>query len=187
MGVALTDLGKVDRAREVTLQALAAQKQLVREHPEQATVRNALAMCYNNLSRVYRKAGQQEEELTALKNSLQMFDGLILEKPLDHAYRYDFGKVSANVGDVLLTRNRVDEAVTVCLKAVEILEPLEKSHPQELSYTLELARNCRLLGGAQALDQTPTPNGTDWTGRAIAFLDGMTVQTLGSPSANATG
>ena len=55
LGVACTDLGKVDRAREVTLRALATLQQLVHESPSHAGTRNSLASCFNNLSRVYRR------------------------------------------------------------------------------------------------------------------------------------
>ena len=107
---------------------------------------------------------------------------MTLEKPLEIAFRYDFGKVSANVGVALLAYLRVDDAVKVCSKALQILEPIAKAHPQELKYTLELARNCRVLAEAQALSETneTTKSTSDiWIARTITLLDGMPAQNHG--------
>jgi eukaryotic-like serine/threonine-protein kinase len=184
LGVACTDLGKVDRAREVTLRALAILQQLAREMPRHAGIRNSLAMCFNNLGRVYRRAGQPKEELAALENSLHLFEELVSERPREPAFLFDFGKVSTNVSVALLNCGRVNDAVRTCSKALEILEPLAKAHPQEFKYTYEFARTCRLFDEAQVLSLVNEPtrsNSSDWIARTIALLDAMPTHTMGSP------
>ena len=186
LGVAYTDLGKVDRAREVLLRGVAIDQQLVREMPRIPGVRHSLAMGYNNLSRVYRRASQPKEELEALESSLHLFEDLVAEDTSGNTYHYDYGKVATNVGVALLTCDRVEDAAKACAKALQILEPIAKAHPQEVQYTYELARTCRLLDEAQFLSQADEPTKLspgNLISRSITLLDGMPTRTMESPEA----
>jgi tetratricopeptide (TPR) repeat protein len=144
--VAQTDLAT---ARQYSADAIEIQQRLVAAHPELITLRDDMALSYNNLAGFWVREGKWEEAEREFKKAIEIESHLAALAPEVVRHQSDLAISQNHIGDLMLTTQRYPEALAAFRRAAEILEELVQRAPQSITYCSDLGAVLFNQGEAQ--------------------------------------
>jgi RNA polymerase sigma factor (sigma-70 family) len=127
-------------------QALALLEAMVREHPQDAEYRAALARSYLTMGIHLQKRGRTAEAEQLYRRALAILEALVREQPDVIAHRAVFARVLDRLGGLLGAAGRHQEAMETHRRAIAIQERLVSDHPSLPQARGDLARSYTNLG-----------------------------------------
>jgi serine/threonine-protein kinase len=115
-------LGAVDRARPMIEQARAAYLDLTRNHPEVAKYWVDLAICDNDLGRLYHATGDRETAARFHREALEIRERNAREHPDAARFQDELGRSYSNLAMIALDDGRAAEALRLTEQITAILE-----------------------------------------------------------------
>lgn len=141
-----SNLSRVDAAVDNYRKALAIRQSLVRDDPQNADRKFALAVCYGQTANTLMARGKEPESLVFYKNALEIYESLVASAPAAPKFRsgvaqgyFDLGFVNFELRDTAAARAFYE-------KSLEIREGLFAETPQDADYARNLAITLKRLG-----------------------------------------
>jgi RNA polymerase sigma factor (sigma-70 family) len=132
--------------REAYRQALAVLEAMIREHPQDAEYRAALARSYLMMGVHLQKRGRTSEADSFYRRALALLEALVRAQPDVIAHRAELARVLDRLGSLLGETGRREESMATHRQAIAIQEQLVSGHPELPRFRGDLARNHASLG-----------------------------------------
>jgi serine/threonine-protein kinase len=123
----------------VLRESIAAQRRLVRDHPEIVKYRFVLATDLNTLGGLWYRAQRHGEALAAFRDAIAEWRELVRREPEVPYLRYELGRSLSNLAGILTLIRQYDRALPVRAEAVDRLGHLVREHPQVVEYQIALS------------------------------------------------
>ncbi len=129
--------GRLEKALEVSLEAVSIRRELAHARPD--AFRPALATVLNNLGNWYYALGRHEDALKVTLEAVNLRRELANARP--NAFRPDLASALSNLGNTYDALGRREEALEVSLEAVNIRRDLAAARPDAFRRDLAIALN----------------------------------------------
>jgi serine/threonine protein kinase len=139
-------LGQPGTAEEKYVAAIALQKKLVDDFPEESAYRQDLADSFQNLGNLLSEIGRSAEAEVAYRDALTIRGQLAAEFPMSPLLHQQLAAAYHNLAVLLADLGRPVEAQEAYQEALVRLERLVADSPDDSSYRNDLARTCASLG-----------------------------------------
>ncbi len=144
------DHAELDASRRDYLASVAIGAELVREYPDDLEILDRHGASLNNLSILFREAGEQEANVRTLTESTTLRERLVAATPADDPrrdlYLSNLGSCYGNLGSFHLDNGVLDEAAAWIRKALAIQDEQIKQRPNSVDYLERVGANHLNLG-----------------------------------------
>jgi serine/threonine protein kinase/tetratricopeptide (TPR) repeat protein len=140
LAVLYEDLGDLARALAAHQKRRAIFEGLAAKFPAKPAYRHGLSQSYRNIGNVYNRNNDSARAESAFRQALSLLEALSgPEYPAFPPYRQDLAGVYNNLGILLRNVGRLDEALPIQQKAVDLFEQLVAEFPKDAEYHRHLA------------------------------------------------
>ena len=115
-------------------QALALRRQLVEKYPGNTYFRRNLARTYEIFGVAQLNRGQKDDGLKSLLESRRILQQVVVDDPVFKLAQDNLASLCANVGDALVERRRIPEAVAAYDQSRTLYQKLLESSPADANY-----------------------------------------------------
>lgn len=141
-----------DEARGVLQRARDLLNQLTRDFPDVPVYRESLSMLRYEQAQLFRKNGDDEDAITALRDAIDLLRWLTETYPALPRYGQRLASDARYVAHYLFELNRPDEADAMYRLALSHWERLSREFPEEADYARWLARDLALAPSPDLLN-----------------------------------
>jgi tetratricopeptide (TPR) repeat protein len=136
---------RLDQAEKNVKEALALRQELVRQHPDKAIYKNAVARAHSFLSTLYQRTAKRLPQAEkALQDALAIREELARDFPTP-AHQSALAASYHNVAWFAYNRKRLDEAEQYWIRCRETSESLARARPGDVGLQDSLARSYQYL------------------------------------------
>jgi len=163
--------GRLDRAEQRYLQAVAISEKLVRARPEVPAFRRNLATTYNSLGILYRDLKQNDKAEAVYAKALALREQLAGEEgsgDLDN--QRALAAVYNNLGELYHIVGPQAQADAYYIKALAAREKLARDHPDVLQYKVDLGGSYGNQGNFARVNRTPAES-LGWYAKSVDMLE----------------
>ncbi len=139
------EYGQTDRSIAILLRALGELRELPADVMTIPTCRHEWAMTWMNLGKAYQSNNRPEAD-NAFRQSIQRYEALVKDFPDAPVYRQELGSVYRNLGFVLISNNRIDDAIEAFRQSTAHFERLVAENAAVSAYSVDLSTSLRFLG-----------------------------------------
>jgi tetratricopeptide (TPR) repeat protein len=164
--------------------ALDYYQDFVRQRADDPTLRRQLAEAYRRLGEINGGLGKLSEAIAALEQAVTIFEPLRAASPTDIELSIAPARALQALAYYHLRRDEDVQGERGARSAIELLEPLERDHPENPEYGRRLGRCYDLLGVVGLVRNRPTQNLPYWD-KAVAVLERTLVRHPGELEARA--
>jgi serine/threonine-protein kinase len=113
---------------------------LARARPDESEVRRALAQTFHRLAAVQMESGRTTNAIESARQCVSLNRAFLAEAPMDAGRQEEMSRACNALGNAFLKASRAAEALQAYREAIDLVEQLTNTHPEESKYL-------NLLGG----------------------------------------
>ncbi|KAF5412449.1 MAG: hypothetical protein C5S47_01350 [Candidatus Methanogasteraceae archaeon] len=146
LGALLSDMGRIDDARERYERALEMRERLLEGDPENVTYQSDVAGTLNNLGALLSRMGRIDDARERYEGALKMYERLLEGDSENTTYQSDVAGTLNNLGNLLSDMGRIDDARERYEGALKMYERLLEGDYENTTYQSYVAMTLNNLG-----------------------------------------